>query len=122
MNQPLSFPFGTPPGFEGLSESTRQSFATVSRAYSDWLHNANRLQAEMIRFAAERFNKDVGLISRFASCHEPGEFLKLQSDAMAELAHDYLEEGARIAALYGDASKEAGDAAAKKAGGAAPRR
>ena len=107
MNQKTSFPFGVPAGFSELSESTRNSFGAVSRAYSEWLHGANRLQAEMIRFGADRFNKDVALISRFGQCHEPEEFLKLQSDAMAELAHDYLEQGSRIVKLFGDATKAA---------------
>jgi hypothetical protein len=107
MSQKTSLPFGVPAGFPGLTESTRNSFAAVSRAYSEWLHGANRLQAEMIRFGADRFNKDVALISRFGQCHDPEDFVKLQADAMAELANDYLEQGARIVKLFGDATKAA---------------
>lgn len=107
MSQKTAFPFGVPVGFSELSESTQTSFAAVTRAYSEWLHGANRLQAEMFRFGADRFNKDVALLSRFGQCREPEEFLKLQSDAMAELAHDYLEQGSRIVKMFGDAAKSA---------------
>ena len=119
MTQKNPFPFGVPVGFSELSESTQNSFNAVSRAYSEWLQNANRLQAEMIRFGADRFNKDVSLISRFGQCRQPDEFLKLQSDAMAELAHDYLELGSRIVKLFWDAARAATGELAGNGGGRA---
>jgi hypothetical protein len=69
--------------------------------------NANRMQAEMIRFIGDRYSKDVKMMARFAECRKPEEFLKLQSELAAELAADYQEQGARLLALFGDASKQA---------------
>jgi len=46
------------------------------------------------------------MMMRFAECRKPEDFLKLQSELAAELAADYQEEGARLLALFGDASKQ----------------
>lgn len=83
----------------------RETFDSVSHAYSEWLQNANRVQTEMIRFIGDRFSKDMNLITRFAGCKQPDEFLRLQAEAVSELASDYMQEGARILALFGEASK-----------------
>jgi hypothetical protein len=79
----------------------------MSNAFSEWLGNANRVQAEMIRFMGDRYSKDLKMMARFAECRKPEEFLKLQSEIAAELAADYQAEGARVLALFGDASKQA---------------
>lgn len=105
MSKSQSFPFAFPEGIPA-----------VSKAYSDWLHNANRVQAEMIRFVGERFSKDLNLVSRFAACKQPDEFLRLQGEVMSELASDYMQEGARIFSLFGDASKQSLQSFAKTAG------
>src|SRR5215468_796469 len=85
--------------------ATRESFESMSNAFSDWLQNANRVQTEMIRFIGDRFSKDLSLISRFASCKQPDEFLRLQAEAMSEIANDYMQEGAKLIAMFGEASR-----------------
>ena len=55
----------------------------------------------------DRYSKDVKMMARFAECRKPEDFLKLQSEIAAELAADYQEQGARILAMFGDASKQA---------------
>lgn len=99
------YPFGLPDGFGAFAAPSQQSFEAMSHAYSEWLHNANRMQAELIRFIGDRFGKDVNLISRFTGCKQPDEFLKLQSEALTDLTNDYMQEGARIFALFTEASK-----------------
>jgi len=91
---------------DSATESTKASFDTMSKAYANWLKNANSLQAEAVRFVSERFNKDLELLSRFGSCKRPEDFLGVQSDAMTQLANDYMAEGAKWVALVGDATKD----------------
>lgn len=93
------FPFTN---LDAMTGSAGSSLQALSDAYVDWLKNANRLQAEAIRFVGDRFNKDVQMIARFAACKQPEEFLSLQSAAANELVKDYLAEGARWITLLGD--------------------
>ena len=116
MSKAAQSPFSLPEGFSGLTAATKESFDSMTHAYSEWLQNANRVQAEVIRFIGDRFNKDASLISRFAACRKPDEFLRLQADAMTELAGDYMQEGARIFSLFSDVSREAFGEFAKTAG------
>ena len=95
--------------------ATRESFESMSNAFSDWVQNANRVQTEMIRFIGDRFSKDMGLISRLASCKQPDEFLRLQAEAMSEIATDYMQEGAKLLALFGEASRNGAAEAARAA-------
>lgn len=100
------FPFKLPEGFPNFAGTSRESLDTVSKAFSEWMNNANRMQAELIRFVGERFSKDVDLVSRFASCKQPDEFVRLQAEALTELASDYMQEGAKIFGLFSEASRE----------------
>jgi hypothetical protein len=101
------FPFAMPEGMPAFPGFGKESFEWMSNAFSEWLGNANRMQAEVIRFMGDRYSKDVKMMARFAECRKPEDFLKLQSEVAAELAADYQEQGARILALFGDASKQA---------------
>ena len=106
MSKPSkSFPFSldTLPALPGFGPD---SFTWMSNAFSEWLNNSNRVQAEVIRFMGERFSKDVKMLSRFAECRKPEDFLRVQNTLLSELTTDYQQEGARMLALFGDASKD----------------
>ena len=107
MSKSKPFPFAVPEGMPAVPGFSKESFEWMSNAYSEWLHNTNRVQAEVIRFMGDRFSKDVKMMSRFAECRKPEDFLKLQSEIVTELAADYQQEGAKILALFGEASREA---------------
>jgi Phasin protein len=106
MTKAAQFPFNLPEGFPNFSGTAKESLESMSKAYSEWLHNANRVQAEVIRFVGERFSKDVDLISRFSACKQPDEFMRLQAEALSELTSDYMQEGARIFGLFSEVSRE----------------
>ncbi len=100
------------------ANASRESFESMSNAYSDWLQNANRVQTEMIRFIGDRFSKDLSLISRLASCKQPDEFLRLQAEAVSEIATDYMQEGAKLLAMFGEASRSGAEEVVRAAGAA----
>jgi hypothetical protein len=104
MSKSKQFPFGN--GMPSIPGFNNESFAWMSSAFSEWLHNTNRVQAEVIRFMGERFSKDVKMVSRFAECRNPEDFIKMQNQVLSELAADYQQEGSRMLALFGEASKD----------------
>ena len=104
------------PNLETLSESAQASFHALSNTYAAWLKNANRMQAEAIRFVSDRFNKDVQMLSRFGNCKKPEDVLRLQSELVTQLMGDYSDECAKWIALLGDAAKDATDIAGAEAG------
>jgi len=106
MSKQEQNPFRLPDAFGAIPAATKESFESMSKAFSDWLSNANRMQTEMARFISDRFNKDVTMISRFASCKKPEDFLQLQAELVRDLTNDYLQEGAKIFGLFSDAAKE----------------
>ena len=101
------FPFAMPEGMPAFPGLGKESFEWMSKGFSEWLSNAHRMQAEVIRFMGDRYSKDVKMMARFAECRKPEDFLKVPSELAAELAADYQEQGARFLALFGDASKQA---------------
>lgn len=103
MSKPNQNPFVTPN--DGIPGFSKESFQSLAQAFSEWTNNGNRIQAELARFVSDRFNKDVALISRFAACKDPGEFIALQSEMVTGLTNDYLQEGAKIFALSSEIAK-----------------
>ena len=113
MNKSKQFPFLMPEGMPTFPGLGKESFEWMSTAFSEWLSNANRMQAEVIRFIGDRYSKDVKMMMRFAECRKPEDYLKIQSELAAELTADSQQEGARLLALIGDASKQAWQEIAK---------
>jgi len=91
-------------GLGDMSPLTRQSFDTMSRAFSSWLRDANRFQSEAIRFMNERFIKDIDMMSQFATCKKPEELLALQAKLANDLVSDFVAEGTKLLELLGDES------------------
>lgn len=94
-----------PDGMADISAIAKQSFDAMSGAFSTWLRDANRFQAEAIRFLNDRFNKDVQMMSQFATCKKPEEIFELQTKLMSSLVSDYMAEGTKILELFGDVVK-----------------
>ena len=105
------FPFAMPEGMPAFPGFGKESFEWMSNAFSEWLGNANRMQAEVIRFMGDRYSKDVKMMTRFAECRKPEDFLKLQSELAAELAADRLLQlgGAVDIGVFGIAGLDGGD-------------
>jgi len=94
-----------PDGTGDVSVLARQSFDAMSGTFSAWLRDANRFQAEAIRFLNDRFNKDIQMMSQFTACRKPEEFFDLQAKLMSGLVSDYMAEGTRVLELFGDVAK-----------------
>jgi hypothetical protein len=92
-------------GMGDISAITKQSFDAMSGAFSTWLRDANRFQAEAIRFLNDRFNKDIQMMSQFATCKKPEEIFELQAKLANSLVSDYMAEGTKVLELFGDVVK-----------------
>lgn len=104
MSQQQTFPPAFA-GFENMSDIARQSLETMSGAFSTWLHDAGRMQAEAIRFLSDRFNKDVQLIAEFSQCKRPEDVIAVQTRLVNDLVSDYMSESKTMFSLLGEASK-----------------
>lgn len=79
-----------------------QSLDTMSNAFSAWLRNANRAQAEAIRFLSDRFNKDLEMMLELAGCRNRKDIFGLRANFASDLVADYIAEGTRVFALHSD--------------------
>lgn len=102
-------------GLEGISEAARQSLETMSGAFSTWLQDTSRMQAEAVRFLGERFNKDMALIGRLSQCRRPEDVRALQTQLVGELVADYMNESKTMFSLLGEASSHGLDLVKKSA-------
>jgi hypothetical protein len=118
MSKQEQSPFTLPQGFATIPGLSKESLESLSGAFSDWMRNSSQIQAELIRFVGDRFSKDVAMISRFASCKKPEEFVAVQSELITGLTNDYLQQGAKLFALSSEVAKESIGKFAKVAGSA----
>ena len=66
---------------------------------------AGRWNGELLRFAQERWNKDLDTLVRLASCGSPAEVFCVQHEAAADFAADYLSEIGRLFAGWNAAGE-----------------
>ena len=116
MTKPEQNASKAPDGMADMSAMTKQSFDAMSGAFSTWLREANRFQAEALRFLNDRFAKDVRMMSQFATCKKPEEIFELQAKLMSSLVSDYMAEGTKVLELFGDAVKTEVDEFSKTLG------
>jgi hypothetical protein len=90
--------------FPGL---TKNPFENASGGFSGWARYIGYLQNEAVRFAQERFRRDIGALERFARCRKPEEFIAAQAKFIEEMYSDYAKESVKIAGMFGDAAQQA---------------
>ncbi|HEY3180656.1 MAG TPA: phasin family protein [Casimicrobiaceae bacterium] len=94
------------PSAETMWNMDPQSFEAVTKTYTAWFNQANRMRDETIRFVQERFTKEVEAAVKLAGCTNPTEALAVQAEFANRLAADYFEEGQKIVELMGEMAKE----------------
>jgi hypothetical protein len=82
------------------------SIEAVTKTYTAWFDKASRLRDEVMRFAQDRFTKDLEAATQLARCTNPSEALALEAEVATKIAADYLAEGQRIVELMGELAKE----------------
>ena len=95
-----------PPGPDLVRSLGLMSAEDFTNACAAWFDQANRLQEETLRFAQQRLAKDLETANRLARCTNPTDAFNLQVDFAATAAADYLAEGQRMVAMFGEAAKE----------------
>lgn len=96
----------TVPNADAMWNMDPQSIETVAKAYTAWLSQAKRMQDETMRFAHERFTKELDAAVQLARCTNPNEAFAVQAKFANKLAEDYMAEGQRIVELMGEIAKE----------------
>lgn len=83
-----------------------QSLETVTRTYRTWFNQANRMRDEAMRFAQDRFEKELEAAVQFSRCTNATEAFTLQAEFANRMATDYLAEGQKMVELMGEMAKE----------------
>jgi len=96
----------TTPNAEAMWTMDPQSIDAVAKAYAAWFSQAKRMQDETMRFAQERFKKELAVAVQLSRCTNPNEALSVQTKFANKMAEDYLAEGQRIAELMGEIAKQ----------------
>ena len=91
---------------ETLWNMNPQSVESVTQTYKAWLDQTNKIQEETVRFAQERFAKDLEAAARLARCSNPTEAMAVQTEFANTMAADYLSESQRVFELMGEIAKQ----------------
>jgi len=94
------------PNPEAMWNMDPQSIAAVAKAYGAWVGQASRMRDETMRFAHERFTKELDAAVRLARCTNANEALAVQTEFANKMAEDYLAEGKKLVELMGEIAKE----------------
>ncbi len=82
------------------------SIETMMKACGAWFNQANRMRDETMRFAHERFTKELDAVAQLARCTNPNEALAVQAEFANRMAEDYVAEGQKIVELMGKMAEE----------------
>ncbi len=96
----------TVPNAEAMWNMDPQSIETVTKTYRAWFSQANKMRGETMRFAHERFTKELDAAVQLARCTNPIEAFAVQAEFANKLAEDYFAEGQKIVNLMGEMAKE----------------
>ena len=79
-----------------------QAIETATRTYRAWLDQANRMRDETLRFAQERFTKELDAAVRLAACADTTEMFAVQAAFANNMAADYVAESQKMVELIGE--------------------
>ena len=91
---------------ETLWNMNPQSVETVTQTYKAWLDQTTKIQEETMRFAQERFAKDLEAAAQLARCSNPTEAIAVQTKFANTMAADYLSESQRVFEMMGEIAKQ----------------
>lgn len=93
------------PSLEAMWNLDSRSIETVMTAYRAWFSQANRMRDETMRFAHERFTKELDAVGQLARCLNPNEALVVQTEFAKTMVEAYLLESQKLVELIGDMAK-----------------
>jgi len=96
----------TTANIEAMWTMDPDSIDAVAKAYAAWFSQAKRMQDETMRFAQERFKKELAVALQLSRCTNPNEAFAVQTKFANKMAEDYLAEGQRIAELMSEMAKQ----------------
>ena len=79
-----------------------QAIETATRTYRAWLDQASRMRDETLRFAQERFTKELDAAVRLAACADTTEMFAVQAAFANDMAADYVAESQKMVELIGE--------------------
>jgi Phasin protein len=74
--------------------------------YKAWMNQTIRMRDETLRFAQERFTKELDAAARLIRCANPTEVFAVQAEYANTMAADYFAEGQKLVELMGEMATE----------------
>lgn len=96
----------TVPNAEAMWNMDPQSIEALTTTYRAWFSQTNRMRDETMRFAQERFTKELEAAVHLTRCTNPTEAFAVQAEFANKMAVDYFAEGQKIVELMGEMAKE----------------
>ncbi len=87
------------PQDETMWSMAPMSFEVMTKTYSAWLSQANRLRDEALRFAQDQFTKELEAAAQLACCTTPTAALAVEAEFASKMAADYLAESQKMVDL-----------------------
>ena len=106
MKSQTEFFSAFPVDVRALWDMNGKSLDYADRVYMEWLNAAGEVQSEAMEFLNNRFAKDSAVIARLGQCKTPLEVFGVQADYAGHAFADFVNEGQKIAACLGDATRE----------------
>ena len=95
-----------PVDVRALWDINGKSLDYAEKAYRAWLDAAGEMQNEAIDFLNSRLAKDSAAIARLGQCKTPVEVFNVQADYAGHAFADFVTEGQKIVAYFGNAATE----------------
>jgi hypothetical protein len=96
----------TVPTAESMWNMDPQSIEAMTKTYRAWFSQANRMRDETMRFAQERFTKELEAAVQLARCTNPTEAFAVQAEFANRMATDYFAESQKMVELMGEMAKQ----------------
>ena len=95
----------TVPNPEAMWNMDPQAIETVTRTYRAWFNQASRMHDETLRFAHERFTKELDAAVQLVGCTNPTEAFAVQVEFANNMAADYIAEGQKMVNLMSEIAR-----------------
>ena len=95
----------TVPNPEAMWNMDPQAIETVTRTYRAWFNQASRMHDETMRFAHERFTKELDAAMQLVGCTNPTEAFAVQVEFANNMAADYIAEGQKMVNLMSEIAR-----------------
>jgi len=88
--------------FDGIMKANAHNMENMAHSYSTFLQRLGKLNAETMKFCAERWKEDLEVPAKIAQSKEPGEVAEVYADFYKKMFEDYSDQAYRVMDMVGE--------------------